>query len=199
MKDTKQCTACLKDKFLSDFYTYKTRVGGLEKYRKQCKECYVQMGLKSEKHRRIKNKLTDTRHCVGFCGQNKLLSQFDIKCTVCKECKKKGYLSQWIANIKNRVKSKGWVCEINAGFIQELFEKQGGKCALTKIPFTFNYTKHKSHQKDPFSPSIDRINPKIGYTKDNVRLVCMIVNLALNEFGDTAFAKMCDAFVNNNL
>jgi len=36
----------------------------------------------------------------------------------------------------------------------------------------------------PFSASIDRINTNLGYTKDNVRFVCTMVNFALNEFGE---------------
>lgn len=42
-----------------------------------------------------------------------------------------------------------------------------------------------------------RIDSKGGYTKDNVRLVCIIVNFALSEFGDLSFDKMCKAYCNN--
>jgi len=156
------------------------------------------MEYESEKKRRARDREKATRKCVGFCGQERPLSEFDFKCSLCKECRGKGYLSEWIANIKNRVKAKGWDFEIDAAFIQELFSKQSGKCALTKIPFTFNFEKCKTVKKDPFSPSIDRIDSAKGYTKDNVRLVCMVVNLALNEFGDDTFSKMCRAFVQNN-
>lgn len=43
------------------------------------------------------------------------------------------------------------------------------------------------------------IDSTLGYTKDNVRLVCTIVNMALNEFGDIIFDKMCRAYVENTL
>jgi hypothetical protein len=48
---------------------------------------------------------------------------------------------------------------------------------------------------NPFAPSIDRINPSIGYTKDNIRLVCASVNFALNEFGEDIFRKICKAYL----
>lgn len=69
-------------------------------------------------------------------------------------------------------------------------------CSQCKIPFEFNKT---NFIRRPFAPSIDRINAKLGYTKDNVRLVCTIVNMVLNEFGDNIFDKMCRAYVENTL
>lgn len=34
------------------------------------------------------------------------------------------------------------------------------------------------------SPSLDRIVPSLGYTRGNVRIVCDIVNRALNDYGE---------------
>lgn len=193
----KICSVCKIPKILGEFYTYKTRTLKVEKVRKQCKSCYKLAGEQSNKERHARVRLTRTRKCVGFCGKTKLWTEFDKKCTLCKECSGKGYLSRWISNIKNRSAKKGWSFDIDVQFIQELFDKQEGKCALTKIPFTFSPTKHKTYKKDPFSPSIDRIDSSRGYTKDNVRIVCMVVNLALNEFGYDVFSKMCRAFVDS--
>jgi predicted molibdopterin-dependent oxidoreductase YjgC len=77
-------------------------------------------------------------------------------------------------------------------------EEQNGKCKLTNIDFTF---KLKETQKNfnPFNPSIDRIDSSKGYTKDNVRIVCVIVNLALNEFGEENFKIMCQSYINYQL
>ena len=178
-----------------------TRVTKTLKYRRQCKDCYIKSGLQYGKDRRKKNDLNRKRKCIGICGSMKLLKEFNRKCTICKECQGKGLISQWLGTVKYRTKKNGWDFDITAEFIRELFFNQNGKCALTKIPFTFKPIKHNSHKgrcKDPFSPSIDRIDSSKGYTKDNVRLVCMIVNLALNEFGDKNFSKMCEGFINNN-
>lgn len=201
--ETKVCSgknSCGMIKSLkNDFYSYTTRVTKTVKYRRQCKDCYVKSGLQYGKDRRKKNNLTRKRKCIGICGKIKSLSEFNHKCTICKSCQGKGLLSQWISDIKNRSKKKGWDFDITTDFIRKLFSEQDGKCAVTKIPFTFNPIKRniRNRRKDPFSPSIDRINSSKGYTKDNVRLVCIIVNLALNEFGDQDFSKMCVEFVNN--
>jgi hypothetical protein len=79
---------------------------------------------------------------------------------------------------------------------KKLIDDGRNKCAITKIKFIFD---KGNTSRRPFSPSIDRINSKLGYTKDNVRLVCVIVNLALNEFGDENFDKMCRAYVENTI
>lgn len=201
---TKVCSgknSCgMRKSLKKDFYSYTTRITKTIKYRRQCKDCYIKSGLQYGKDRRKRNNLTRKRKCIGICGEIKLLSEFNRKCTICKLCQNKGLLSQWISNIKNRTKKNGWDFDITTEFIRKLFSKQNGKCAVTKIPFTFNPIKHNSHKgrrKDPFSPSIDRIDSSKGYTKNNIRLVCVIVNLALNEFGDQIFSKMCCEFVNN--
>lgn len=54
-----------------------------------------------------------------------------------------------------------------------------GKCEITGIDFYFGEL-----CLHPFAPSIDKINPKLGYIDDNIRVVCMIYNFCKNEFSD---------------
>lgn len=70
-------------------------------------------------------------------------------------------------------------------FFKMVMESKG-RCALTGI--RFRITREKGRQ--PFAPSIDRIDSTKGYTAKNCRLVCVIVNYALNEFGDDVFKEM---------
>lgn len=99
-----------------------------------------------------------------------------------------------IRGSKNRAKNYNLAFDLDQKFLKELYHNQDGKCAITNIDFCFE--KSKSFRR-PFSPSIDRIDSSLGYSKNNVRLVCTIVNLALNEFGDDAFDKMCKSYVEN--
>lgn len=85
--------------------------------------------------------------------------------------------------------------DLDKEFLSDLFEKQSNKCALTGISFEYEVTNSGYRHRRPFAPSLDRINCQNGYTKDNVRIVCIIVNFALCEFGDEAFNKMCKAYV----
>lgn len=81
--------------------------------------------------------------------------------------------------------------EIEAADVARLLADSGGRCSLTALPFT--YSRDKDQRVRPWFPSVDRIDPRRGYTRDNVRLVCVIVNLALNRFGESALLRMATA------
>lgn len=97
---------------------------------------------------------------------------------------------------KSRAKFKKLSFDLDKDYLEKMYLAQNKKCALTKIDFVFEKVETS---KRPFTPSIDRIDSKVGYVKGNVRLVCAIVNIALNEFGDEIFGKMCEAYVENTL
>jgi hypothetical protein len=71
----------------------------------------------------------------------------------------------------------------------ELFEAQGARCALTVIGFDLRVVGTGQAQR-PFEPSLDRIDASAGYTRDNTRLVCQVVNFALNAFGEDFFREI---------
>ena len=99
-----------------------------------------------------------------------------------------GRLKMSFLHSRTRAKNHNLSFDIDFDFVKELYQKQQGRCKLSNIEFSFeNVT--------PFSPSIDRISSDKGYTRDNIRLVCLIVNLALNNFGDEAFFTMCEATI----
>jgi len=74
----------------------------------------------------------------------------------------------------------------------ELAMRQNWRCALTNIPFAFDRPEG-SHVR-PFMVSIDRISSAGGYTKGNVRLVCVAVNLALSTYGEAVFGRIARAY-----
>jgi len=77
-----------------------------------------------------------------------------------------------------------WEGEENIGvlikYLNSLYQKQDGKCALTGLPMTVK-------QNTPFVASVDRINSSLGYTYGNIWLTCwwanqMKTNYSLDEF-----------------
>lgn len=94
---------------------------------------------------------------------------------------------------QSRSKKYHHTFDLNSEFLLELWNKQEAKCALTKLQFEFENT--TKYEANPFAPSIDRIDSAGGYTKDNVRLVCVAVNYALNEFGEGVFKQICEAYL----
>jgi hypothetical protein len=71
----------------------------------------------------------------------------------------------------------------------DLFEAQGGRCALTGVEFDLRVV-GAGQARRPFAPSLDRIDCSGGYTRDNARLVCQAVNFALNAFGEDIFREI---------
>lgn len=77
--------------------------------------------------------------------------------------------------------------------IEQLFARSKGKCELTGIPFSFE--KSGGRGVRIWYPSVDRINSLLGYTPDNVRLVCIAVNYAMNEFGEDVLFKIARGLI----
>ncbi len=101
---------------------------------------------------------------------------------------------------KNARKNRKRKYSFNIDFehIIDMFHSQNKRCAVTGMPFNLNnYTLDNGQTKRVFAPSIDRINSGGNYTIDNVRLVCVMVNIAINNFGDKLFEQMCSSFINH--
>lgn len=64
-----------------------------------------------------------------------------------------------------------------------------GVCEVTGIYFDFS--KPESTSKNPYAPSIDRIDSKIGYTKSNTRIVIWQYNMMKGELSDEELLKIC--------
>jgi hypothetical protein len=81
--------------------------------------------------------------------------------------------------------------ELTKTDVEILVMRCKGKCEVSGIPFEMD--PHPSARRRPFAPSIDRIHSTKGYTRHNVRMICVIANLALNEWGDEALLRLARA------
>jgi hypothetical protein len=107
---------------------------------------------------------------------------------------KKGRMVELCKSAAKRAKQKHIEYTLSSSFLEELWSIQEGKCALTRIEFQIPQER-TGGKASPFAPSIDRIDCSKGYTPDNVRLVCVVVNYALNEFGEDVFRQICQAYL----
>jgi len=196
----KKCWKCKEFKNLEDFYKDITTKDGLSK---ACKLCQIEYSKKYNKEHKeyFKQKndeyyqkkfLNDTeynRKRYNFYKEKYLKRQDASLRTV------RGRLYSIFDAARGRSRKRDTPFEISLEDVLEKYETQNGSCALTNIEFSLDRLGRKG--KNPFAPSIDRIDSHKGYTKENIRLVCVIVNLALNNFGDDAFDKMCRAYINS--
>jgi hypothetical protein len=72
--------------------------------------------------------------------------------------------------------------------VLDILESQEGKCALTGVKLTF---KRERGIKLKTNASIDRIVPGGPYIKENVRLVCSIVNKMRLDMTDEELKYWC--------
>lgn len=66
---------------------------------------------------------------------------------------------------------------VDIDWLLALWNKQEGKCAITKLPMIWD-------RKDSCSVSLDRIDNKEPYTKENLQLVCVWINIGKNHWAN---------------
>lgn len=104
----------------------------------------------------------------------------------------KGRATKMWHNAKRRSKTTGAKVEITIDWIAAKLEK--GVCQHTGLPFDLNPADKFS--SNPYSPSLDKINPKIkDYTPENTRVVLTAVNKSLNEYGEETMLPILKAMV----
>mgnify|MGYP000005459383 FL=1 len=127
----------------------------------------------------------------------------------CKDCKKQQYLKRKAANrgkkdlnrilleryhgVLERSNKKGQECTITLDYLRELWCKQNGLCAISNLPMTYIF----NNGRIPTNVSVDRIDSKKGYTRDNVQLVCMAINQMKSDLDNNTFYNLCKAVYRN--
>jgi hypothetical protein len=100
---------------------------------------------------------------------------------------------------KHVCKKENLPYDLDKNWILERLISIDWKCELTKIQFKtkklITEDKHRGFQWD--SISMDRINPKSGYTKDNVRFVLNQVNVFRQDHSDDQMYMIAEALLNN--
>lgn len=99
-----------------------------------------------------------------------------------------------INGCKSRAKAKNLDFDLTIEYLEELWNKQDGVCAISGIPMTLNIDKGRN----PYNVSVDQINPSGGYTKDNIQLVCMCVNQLKSDFDMSVILNICKNILENN-
>jgi hypothetical protein len=102
-------------------------------------------------------------------------------------------------NAKNRVIKYNEEFNLDLPYLKEIWHMQNGKCAVTGIDLNvkFIHTKNQRTDKNPYQASLDRIDNNKGYIKGNVRFVCLMFNIARNNFSDTDVLEFCKRVTQN--
>lgn len=189
---TSRCSCCKQVKPIEEFSRSKKSSNGVTSW---CKNCYKTRSRPLfyyicvncyEKRSRIK------RHTEEIEALN----------VVCQSCKRKMMLeknngighgdtgrehfsgrtySAWFHSAKRRK----YVWDVTKDDLEKLYSSQNGLCALTGLKM------EARKRRSPLRPSIDRIDPSMGYSLGNIQFVCSVVNVMKNKYNELAFVSLC--------
>lgn len=109
---------------------------------------------------------------------------------------RKGTVTCLLNNAKDRAKRRNLEFSLDSDWVNHRLD--AGHCEVSGIAFDLSDTDN-AHRARPFSPSIDKIDSKGGYTENNSRLVCFCVNMAMSDWGQETFYFMCEKVLENRL
>ena len=98
----------------------------------------------------------------------------------------------WFATKQRGGISRGYQWDLTIEDIWNMYEEQGGVCALSGIPIGW------SAKGLTATTSIDRIDSSEGYLKGNVQLVHKDINFMKQQFDQDYFINMCKAVAEVN-
>lgn len=104
---------------------------------------------------------------------------------------KNNLLPSWakklLRSARQRAKTRGIDFFLSVDDMGLLVNQANGVCSVSKIPFDTSCRDSglKKFERNPYAPSIDRIDSTKGYFLENCRLVSIAVNYALGTWGDS--------------
>lgn len=102
------------------------------------------------------------------------------------------FVKQVMNGIRSGAAPRGIVCAIDDDDVLDLWLQQEGRCALSGLPMTCK-------KWDKAKMSVDRIDSAGNYTRDNVQLVCAVINVMKNDMSQGAFRALCRAVVRQEM
>lgn len=137
--------------------------------------------------------------CRCVCGRecavqaNAVRTGRSKQCTTCQGKKKwtggKHVSGSYISTINHRAESRGMEISLTPEYLDELWEKQEGRCKFSGLRLIPPLNHHGSN----FTGSLDRIDSSKGYTEGNVQWVHKRLNTMKMNMCDAEFLYWCTA------
>lgn len=107
----------------------------------------------------------------------------------------KYFIRQAKLRAKSKVKFKTY--DITLEYLKDLWEIQGGKCAISGVEMELPATLAEN-RGSPFCASLDRIDSEVGYMQGNVQFVTQFCNLGKRDFETEKILNFIQAIKKNN-
>ena len=181
MEETKVCRKCGTEKPISEFGVSGKHDG---KHKKDCKKCNAaylkQNRLQNVERARERDRIWAAKNRDRIHTKNKKRYEnlsLEKKLKVLVTCAS-----------KDRRKIP---CSLTVDDLLEIWDKQQGRCVYTDLPLT-----SKGYQIN--TVSLDRIDSKGVYEKNNVQLVGVAINRMKLDHDEKVFIQLCRIVARNN-
>lgn len=101
-----------------------------------------------------------------------------------------------LGQAKQRSKRLGVPCSLTEQDVEAMLESQ--VCAVTGIRLYFDRIDSSESLKNPWAPSLDRIERHLGYVAGNVRVVCWLFNHMRCDYSDEDVLMVARALTEAN-
>lgn len=98
------------------------------------------------------------------------------------------WLKRMYKRCRDRSKLKNIPISLTVDDMVELAIHCEGVCSVSGIPL--DLSSPEKNNRRPYAPSLDRINPNLGYTLENCRIVCDAVNIGMLHWGEGVLLKI---------
>jgi hypothetical protein len=157
-----------------------------------------------DKYGRLKNMYWLVRCKCGnilWVYRNRVLEQRGLFCKICYGVGNRGDKSiHWrgsgavpysvLSKIKSTLKRGRIIpCDLSIEDLADVWEKQGGRCALTGRYLLFPDVQYRDTKSG--TASVDRIDSILGYTKDNIQFVHKDINNMKQGHSQAYFIELC--------
>lgn len=189
----KTCGNCKSEKFYGEFFKDSSRPCGVASV---CKLCHMNGVRRRAKQRgqALKNKTCrnceETHDISSYSRSTCSTDGFDPLCKKCRSIRNKIRRSKSRASIlvtsaRDRCIKNGIPFDLSS-YVREIQARiDTGVCEISGM--SLDHTPGRKFH----TPSVDRIEPSIGYIYSNIRIVCLGINVAMNDWGEEAtFAAM---------
>lgn len=173
---TKYCNTCKTELSIEHFYKRSDSNG----YRSVCKKCAGN----------IKDVV------CPVCGKTHSRYGTQRKSDACEDCYLKYRQAQTLYYSSEYRAKKG---KLDFNLTIEWILERLCICPKTGKEFTFQDNGSTYSNRSPTTPSIDKINPHLGYTIDNCQIVCWWYNSAKQQFSDDEVLDLCKSVVTTSL
>ncbi len=89
---------------------------------------------------------------------------------------------------KKRAQSRSIPFSLTFEDVNQMFFQSDKRCTISGIAYSSETVDGKRFR--PWMPSLDRVDPHGPYSRENCRLVCAYINIAINQFGEDQLLKV---------